>query len=707
MQPALFYKAFISYSHIDHKYAAWLHKALEAYAIPRHLRQAGSLKRLTPIFRDKAELPASADLSETIKQALAQSEYLIVLCSPEAAASNWVNSEILEFKRLHGEAKLLSIIIRGIPLASDSAFECFPEALRYTIGTDGNLSGVPCEPIAADLRAGGDGKRLAKLKLVAGMLGVGLDQIVQRDSKRRQRAMTFVTAGAICGMLVMSYLAWSAIDSRRQAEVRRAESEDLVAFMLGDLRQKLEPVGRLDVLGAVGGKVLAHYAKEPASSLSNNNLQQQAKALALLGDIERQRGDDKAALAAVEQASAVTAELMLRQPNNQQYIFDHAQNQFLLGQVSVQTGNLAAAAKPVQNYEILSHRLVALAPANPKWQLEVAYAQTNQGILRLRENQPVAALLKFDHAEAMLDALNDTANDHASLMEKASLLSWKAQALARLLRLDDAIVEYKKQKLIYEALLKQDQQDEQVSRQLQTAMIQHATLVAANGDVSGAIKELENANQLVEHLVRHDPKNKLWRERQVSAQLALAELVLADKQTHRAITLLDDIKSNLELLNANSKTGEPWILKLTLKHIFLQATLSYNMKKYQQALDLLSPTLQHTHNETLSDPDDWMAREMGHHLYLYGEIAREMSKPELALVYWRKTVARLSPYALTGDAYDRDILARAEFRLGDLASAQVVVQQLNKKNYRYPAYIQFWKAAQPDIASGNFINKGN
>jgi len=72
-----------------------------------------------------------------VREALAQSRYLIVVCSPDAASSPWVNQEIIEFKKLHGESRVLAVIARGKPFASRlpgyEAEECFPEALRAAL----------------------------------------------------------------------------------------------------------------------------------------------------------------------------------------------------------------------------------------------------------------------------------------------------------------------------------------------------------------------------------------------------------------------------------------------------------------------------------------------------------------------------------------------------------------------------------------------
>ena len=112
-------------------------------------------------------------------------------CSPAAARSRWVNEEILAYKRLGREGRIFCLIVAGEPNAAERSDlgleECFPEALRYKLGADGELSDVHAEPIAADVREGKDGKPDAKLKIIAGMLGVGFDALKQREHQRRQR----------------------------------------------------------------------------------------------------------------------------------------------------------------------------------------------------------------------------------------------------------------------------------------------------------------------------------------------------------------------------------------------------------------------------------------------------------------------------------------------------------------------------------------
>ena len=86
------FKAYISYSHRDERWAKWLHRALESYRVPRKLvgtkTAVGKVSsQIKPVFRDRDDLSSASDLGGTVKQALADSENMIVVCSPDAVAS--------------------------------------------------------------------------------------------------------------------------------------------------------------------------------------------------------------------------------------------------------------------------------------------------------------------------------------------------------------------------------------------------------------------------------------------------------------------------------------------------------------------------------------------------------------------------------------------------------------------------------------------
>jgi len=287
------YRAFISYSHKDKQWADWLHKALETYKPPRKIvgleTHRGEVPgRLGRVFRDRDELPTSSDLGRKINQALSESATQVVICSPNSARSRWVNEEILAFKRLAGEDRIFCVIVDGEPGAASvpgrEDRECFPPALRFKLGADGKLSAIPAEPIAADAREQGDGKANAKLKLIAGMLGVGFDDLKQREQQRRQRRLMAVAAASLVGMLITTVLAGLAVIARFEADRQRerAENEAEIARQTTDFLVGLFEVS--DPSEARGNSVTAREILDKGANRIRNELDDQPRVQATLMD---------------------------------------------------------------------------------------------------------------------------------------------------------------------------------------------------------------------------------------------------------------------------------------------------------------------------------------------------------------------------------------------------------------------------------------
>ena len=280
------YWAFISYSHADTEWGEWLHKKLETFSVPRALvgkqteRGYKVPKRLMPIFRDREELPSSATLKDNIQEALEQSCYLVVICSPRSAASIWVNEEVLTFKAMGRSDRVLCLIVDGEPNATDKPgcglLECFPPAVRYAVSPDRNLSQEREEPIAADARPGKDGKNDALLKVVAGLLGVRFDELKRRDALRKKRNRTVL---AICACALVSAILYGGNqvwNARKKAMEEQETTARVLDFVLYDVltqsstRQQLaegfQPdsnITMLQVLDRASARLNGKFADKP------------------------------------------------------------------------------------------------------------------------------------------------------------------------------------------------------------------------------------------------------------------------------------------------------------------------------------------------------------------------------------------------------------------------------------------------------------
>jgi tetratricopeptide (TPR) repeat protein len=371
---ALKYRAFISYSHCDSRWASWLHASLEKYRLPKPLigtvTARGEVpKRIAPIFRDRDELPSATDLGTLLNAALADSANQIVICSPQAAKSKWVNEEILAFKRLGREDRIFCLIVGGEPNATDlpgrTDEECFPPALRFRLGPDGELGTARTEPIAADARPGKDGKNNASLKLISGLLGVGFDSLKRREQQRRNRRLFAFSCAAMAGMVLTSGLAAYALIQRAAAQRQtvRAEAE-------------------------------ARTAKETTRFLVD---------LFKISDPSEARGNSLTAREVLDKGAVRVESQLTKHPKIQATLLD------TLGTVYMGLG-LYSQAKPLLESAVTKRQ--ALVPAEPA---ELALSLSHTGdLLTLRAEYP-AAVSAYRRAIALQSSLPPDQRDDAAL----------------------------------------------------------------------------------------------------------------------------------------------------------------------------------------------------------------------------------------------------------------------------------------------------
>ncbi|MES2270595.1 MAG: TIR domain-containing protein [Pseudomonadota bacterium] len=515
------YYAFISYSHSDEAIAKWLHRKLETYRFPSRLvgkmTGFGRLPRnLVPIFRDREELSAGSSLPEKVQRALAASHALLVICSPDAAASAWVNREIKEFRALHPERPILLALVDGSPETA------FPPAIST------GEAFAPYEPLASDLRPEGDGRRLGLLKLLAGLVDIPLGDLVQRDAQRKMRRVTTVTIVALLAVAILSTLTIMAVQARYEAERQRASAEGLIEFMLTDLRERLEGVGRLDILSAVNSRALDHYRRQDLDRLPVSSLERRARILLAMGEDDEQRGDFVRALAQFEEAARTTGRLLEQDRDDPERIYAHAQSEFWFGLIAWRTQRVTAAQKAFERYEQLANQLVEQEPAKPDWLMEAGYAASNLGTLLLRDRGDApaaekrfrASLIRFEKALAMKP------EDDSVKWDIADSHGWIADAYRAQQRYADALVERQRQADILKDLIVKYPRNVQYRRGWLSNDMGTALVELDSGATIEAEKRLRETYRRATELAAMDRANDNLKKQQIATGLFLAKAIL-------------------------------------------------------------------------------------------------------------------------------------------------------------------------------------
>lgn len=238
------YDAFISYRHteLDRYVAEKIHKYLEEFKLPKNLINKNGIKktRIERVFRDKEELTISNNLEDPIIQALKDSEFLIVVCSPRIIESIWCRKEIEKFIEFHGRNKVLTVLIEG------ELEESFPEELLFEdeiVVENGieNIHRKAVEPLAADIR-GKSKSQMCKLlksellRLIAPMFGLEYDDLRQRHRERRmEKNLTATISVATLGIAIGVAGILSALVINNQKKQIQIQNEKLLYNQTGNL----------------------------------------------------------------------------------------------------------------------------------------------------------------------------------------------------------------------------------------------------------------------------------------------------------------------------------------------------------------------------------------------------------------------------------------------------------------------------------------
>jgi tetratricopeptide (TPR) repeat protein len=681
------YRAFITYSHTDWRRAEWLQRALEGFTVPRRLVGAPTPygptpRKLTPIFRDRSDLAAGGDLTAEIDAAIRDSLFLIVLCSPAAAASKWVEEEVRRFKAYNGEARVLALILDDVP-DNASELECFPAALRCHVGSDGVLTDRLIEPLAADLREKRDGEKLALFKIAAGLLGLPLDDLLRRDAQRRARQLQATAAASIGVAVLMGGLALYATDARRDALLQKNEAEGLVEFMLSDLAKKLEPYGRLDALEVVGQRVLAYYQTRDERSLDADALGRRARALIMVGKTDQERNDLTAALAAFETAAGTTAELLRREPNNPQRIFDHAQSVFYVGGVAAARGDLAQAEQHLLEYLRLAERLVGLDGRNLKWRLELAYATSNLGALKYNAGEYMAAISYFERSVAARKALHQTAPDDEEVaIAYAYALSWLASAeLTRggFARVPSVIEE---QLSVYGPILRGDPENFPVLDAVVLAKRRLADARLALGQVSEAERVISEAKLAVDRLIARDPNNANWKLSavQIHKTISLLAGLRGDPRREveaadRAVALARDIASS-DASNINARISYAGALARRV-----------DAGGDDTAQAAAASALDSAYSDLMASDAEAVLRVVGEAGLALARFSAAQGNAAQARDYAVRAFDRLNAHADRLSASAQFSLFLLALQLDDLERSRLLAKKLDGMHFRQPAFL--------------------
>jgi tetratricopeptide (TPR) repeat protein len=643
------YRAFLSYSHRDTAWAKWLHKALEGYRIDKDIvgraTPVGPVpKTLRPIFRDREDFAAGHSLTEQTIGALETSQFVVVLCSPAAAKSPYVNEEIRYFKSLGRADRVIPVIIEGEP--GDPERDCFPPALRFKLGRDGELTDQPEEPIAADARAHGDGREIAKLKLVAGLLGVGLDEIERRAERARRRrtrmwgaiAATFVLlAVAATGSAAYAWqqlktneafldstlktateIVDTAVNQAERYNVPRTATFELLsraerlfdemsrlgrptpelryrkAWMLIIFARGYETLGQSDKQlerATEAHRLLAALAAEKPNETDYQR--ELAVALGEVGNVMLNRGKLAEALQAHRDSLAIKSRLTQRAPYAHAWR-DEMVSWINVGDILVLQGQLAEALT-FYNHGLGICRGLVQADANNKiWQSDLAAILQHVGDVVVLQGKAQDALQSYREglsiSERLAKAEPDSWSRQRSMMVAHSKIG---EALRALKELGPAAVSFANALEIAERLARADPLDAKAQYDLATSHERLGVAFQEQQKYEEALIQFKSGRDLFQKLVTMDPRHTNWRRGLASAHLRIGNILEAKKEWPEALQAYGVSFDHLQRLLATDPNHTGWQHDVMVVHarvgevLTAQKQLTAALKSLQEALTII------------------------------------------------------------------------------------------------------------------------
>ena len=521
------YWCFISYRHADNqeegrRWATWLHHEIETYEVPADLvgtkNKHGETipHRIYPVFRDEEELPADADLATPIYRALDRSKMLVVLCSPRAMTSTYVDDEIRYFKQIGRADRVLAAILEGEPNVSWDASkrilgigpdqECFPKSLQHPVDQEGKLDLTKrSEPIAADFRLPSGTRlgytthevyrrvlaldhtlpkatidrrvtdyqrqcELAKLKILAGILGVSLGVLTNRDAAyqlliARQRARVLRRwIGVVSGLAIIAALAGSfawlkrdeamaaqrkallaqgqAVKERNQAQVERTHAEDaerkattardaavvsekkavesrraadeLVNYMQVDLSVLLGRLDQIKLMDGINSRIDAYHKTYPSDEANPAQAQARIVSLFAQGDALKAKKQLVEALAFYKEGIAIAAREAREHPDSSDAQYNDPLGHERVANLLNEVGSPRAA---LDEYQQSLAGFEKLAAANPKWieaRISVITIHRHMGSLYDEMSEQDQALTRYRRALELAKAGADDFNSNST-----------------------------------------------------------------------------------------------------------------------------------------------------------------------------------------------------------------------------------------------------------------------------------------------------
>ena len=477
-----------------------------------------------------------------------------------------------------------------------------------------------------------------------------------------------------------------AVAAREEADRRRGQAESLIGFMLGDLRARLQEVGRLELLDEVGRQATAYFNAVPPESLSGDELFRRSQSMYQIGQIRQAEGNLKAASDAYRDSIEFAEQAVARDPTKGEWQIGLANARFYLGEALRVQGDLTGAMREYQAYRDIAQRLVDREPQNERWLLELSYGLGAVAFVHEADGDFESARQELLRA---LSLKEDLAHRDPSDVERQQAVASGHLRLGLVLdklgEVDAALKQHLADLEIRRDLVVHHPDNFALKRNYGVALRYVGSAYEDRGDLGMAAKYYRTRREVTSAYAAADPRNADWHRDVAVAESTLAgalrlmgSLREAERGYERAIAIVRPIAEASPTAATRQRDLADAELGLGLTY-FESGELDAAAARADVVERLLAPLLGH-------GIDREATRRTAEGRLLAADVAARRGNAQLALRLREAALALVVSGQETNP--EKGLLAvqaRALLALNRAAEARPIVERLTRLGYRHPA----------------------
>ena len=496
---------------------------------------------------------------------------------------------------------------------------------------------------------------------------------------RPQRIARRAVVAAFAAVLAIG--AWRyTVDLQRERAIAvqaQAQAEDLIEFMLGNLRKKLEAVGKTDILDDVGDRALTYVQSRDPETMTADELSRRAKALTQLAEVRDAQGNAAEALRMLREAEKLTNVAVRREPRNGKALIVHGATQFFLGQ-SLQQSDTAGALVHMRSYMRDGEALARLDPANAEYQLERAQGHSGVASALEAQGKDEEALRHHRVSLEVKEKLAARApRDAATQYSLALAYNKVGNVLFRLGDLRGARELGQRELDISRKLVALEPQQAKWKVRLSTGLAYVARVHDAVGDRDRALALYSEELTLERELAALDPDNVNWQRNMAVTMRRVAKELAARGDYARALPLYRQSRDGLRTAVERAPSAG-FGHDLTGSEISYAGALAASGDRTggRRMIDSVIERL-----EAMPAGDRRTQYSLGWAWHVRGEMLR-VSDPASARRAWEEAEGALEPLLRESDnPQELDLWAEVLIRRGRGAEARAVIERLGRMGY--------------------------